>query len=85
MVGLRGVEYQHCQGFDETVIAFKLVADISNRLHLLQITERENAGQTLQHWFWENERWSVDDNLEIGSTPNIVNYSLDSAITHRDA
>lgn len=51
--------------FGEALHLPGLAWDPAGRLHLLQIVARGQADFNLQHWSWDGERWSVDQNLSL--------------------
>ncbi|HLE16323.1 MAG TPA: sialidase family protein [Anaerolineales bacterium] len=60
---------QSLSSFGESLQNAKLVLDPSERLHLLQIVQGSTGRFILRHWIWEDERWSVNENVELGYEP----------------
>jgi len=68
-------------GFDETVDAFNLIADESNRLHLAIISRKGTTLPALQHYIWDNSSWENEEGVEqVGNV--IAPNSLDTAINN---
>jgi hypothetical protein len=54
--------------FGETVGVPSLAMDSGGRIHLLQLISQNQGNYLLQHWFWDGERWSAEQNLGLDST-----------------
>jgi len=57
------------------------VSDQVSRLHLLQIVDDPNRGKVLNHWTYEGESWSVQEELTITSAKDININSIDATTT----